>query len=81
MIQHAYGAKEGPLEVSLGLNDGTAEVTVRDQGRWRPSSGIHGGHGLPLIQELMESFELDSGPEGTVVRMHRRISTGNGSDA
>ena len=81
VIQHAYGAKEGPLEVSLGLNDGTAEVTVRDQGRWRPSSGIHGGHGLPLIQELMESFELDSGPEGTVVRMHRRISTGNGSDA
>jgi integral membrane sensor domain MASE1/anti-sigma regulatory factor (Ser/Thr protein kinase) len=81
VIQHAYGATEGPLELSLGLSDGTAEVTVRDQGRWRPSSGIHGGHGLPLIQELMESVELNSGPDGTVVRMHRRISNGNGSDS
>jgi integral membrane sensor domain MASE1/anti-sigma regulatory factor (Ser/Thr protein kinase)/PAS domain-containing protein len=81
VIQHAYGAKEGLLEISLGLCDGTAEVTVRDQGSWRPSSGIHGGHGLPLIQELMEFVEVNSGPDGTVVRMHRRISNGNGSDS
>ena len=81
VIQHAYGAKEGLLEISLGLHDGTAEVTVRDQGRWRSSSGMHGGHGLPLIQGLMESVELNSGPAGTVVRMHRRISNGNRSDA
>src|SRR4029453_18298812 len=42
VIQHAYGAKEGLLEISLELSDGTAEVTVRDQGSWRPSSGIRG---------------------------------------
>jgi integral membrane sensor domain MASE1/anti-sigma regulatory factor (Ser/Thr protein kinase) len=79
VIQHAYGAKEGLLEIGLDLSDGTAEVTVRDQGCWRPSSGIHGGHGLPLVRELMESVEVRSGPEGTVVRMRRRIS--NGSDS
>jgi anti-sigma regulatory factor (Ser/Thr protein kinase) len=32
VIQHAYGAKEGLMEISLGLCHGTAEVTVRDQG-------------------------------------------------
>ena len=79
VIQHAYGAKEGPLEIILDVRDGTAEVTIRDQGCWRPSSGTHGGHGLPLIQELMESIELTGGPDGTVVRMRRRIS--NGSDS
>jgi anti-sigma regulatory factor (Ser/Thr protein kinase) len=79
VIQHAYGAKEDLLEIGLDLSDGTAEVTVRDHGCWRPSPGIHGGHGLPLIRELMESVEVRSGPEGTVVRMRRRIS--NGSDA
>jgi integral membrane sensor domain MASE1/anti-sigma regulatory factor (Ser/Thr protein kinase) len=79
VIQHAYGAKEGLLEIGLDLSDGTAEVTVRDKGCWRPSSGIHGGHGLPLIWELMESVEVRSGPAGTVVRMRRRIS--NGSDS
>lgn len=79
VIQHAYGAKEGPLEISLDVRDGTAEVTIRDQGCWRPSSGIHGGHGLPLIQELMESVELTGGPDGTVVRMRRRVSSGSDS--
>jgi integral membrane sensor domain MASE1/anti-sigma regulatory factor (Ser/Thr protein kinase) len=79
VIEHAYGAKEGLLEISLDVRDGTAEVTVRDQGCWRPSSGIHGGHGLPLIQELMESVELTGGPNGTVVRMRRRVSSGSNS--
>ena len=79
VIQHAYGAKEGPLEISLDVRDGTAEVTIRDQGSWRPSSGVHGGHGLPLIQELMESVELAGGPDGTVVRMRRRVSSGSDS--
>ena len=79
VIQHAYGAKEGALEIGLDVRDGTAEVTIRDQGCWRPSSGIHGGHGLPLIQELMESVELTGGPDGTVVRMRRRVSSGSGS--
>ena len=79
VIQHAYGAKEGPLEITLDVRDGTAEVTIRDQGSWRPSSGIHGGHGLPLIQELMESVELAGGPDGTVVRMRRHVSSGSDS--
>lgn len=79
MIEHAYGAKEGPLEISLDVSDGTAEVTVRDRGSWRPSSGLHGGHGLPLTQELMESVELTGGPDGTVVRMRRRVSSGSDS--
>jgi anti-sigma regulatory factor (Ser/Thr protein kinase) len=79
VIQHAYGAKEGPLDITLGVRDGTAEVTIRDQGCWRPSSGIHGGHGLPLIQELMESVELTGGPDGTVVRMRRQVSSGSDS--
>jgi integral membrane sensor domain MASE1/anti-sigma regulatory factor (Ser/Thr protein kinase) len=76
VIEHAYGATEGPLEVSLDVRDGTAEVIVRDRGSWRPSSGLDGGHGLPLTQELMESVELSGGPHGTVVRMRRRISSG-----
>jgi anti-sigma regulatory factor (Ser/Thr protein kinase) len=75
VIEHAYGAQEGPLEISLDVHDGTAEVIVRDQGCWRPASGLDGGHGLPLTQELMESVELSGGPQGTVVRMRRRVSS------
>src|SRR6266498_2906219 len=42
VIQHAYGAKEGLLEVDLVMLDGTIEVTVRDRGTWRPSGAGRG---------------------------------------
>ena len=40
VIQHAYGAKEGPLEISLDVRDGTAEVTseIKDAGGRPPAS-------------------------------------------
>jgi integral membrane sensor domain MASE1/anti-sigma regulatory factor (Ser/Thr protein kinase) len=79
VIQHAYGAKDGVIEVDLGVSDGTAEVTVRDEGHWRPSSNGDGGHGLPLASELMDSFSVTSGPAGTVVRIRHPIVIGGGS--
>jgi integral membrane sensor domain MASE1/anti-sigma regulatory factor (Ser/Thr protein kinase) len=74
VIQHAYGAKEGELEMGLAVRDGTAEVTVRDQGSWRPPSGVDGGHGLPLLRALMDTVKVQSGPDGTCVRLERRLS-------
>jgi PAS domain S-box-containing protein len=73
VIQHAYGAKEGLLEVDLVLLDGTVEVTVRDRGTWRPSSGRDGGHGERLMRGLMDSVDVDSGSGGTIVQMKRRL--------
>jgi anti-sigma regulatory factor (Ser/Thr protein kinase) len=72
-IQHAYGAMEGSLEVTLVVDDGEIEVTVRDSGKWRPTSPALGGRGLHLMRGLMGSVEVDSGPDGTVVRMRHRI--------
>ena len=76
VIQHAYGAKEGLLEVDLVLLDGTVEVTVRDHGTWRPISGRDGGHGERLMQGLMDSVKVNSGSGGTIVQMKRRLQTG-----
>jgi PAS domain S-box-containing protein len=73
VIQHAYGAGEGPIELSLTLADGSVEITVRDRGRWRPPSGAEGGRGLDLVRGLMDRVEVEPGPDGTVVRMRRRI--------
>jgi PAS domain S-box-containing protein len=73
VIQHAYGVKEGPLEVDLVLLDRTVEVTVRDRGSWRPSGGRDAGHGERLIRGLMDSVEVRSGSGGTIVRMRRQL--------
>jgi anti-sigma regulatory factor (Ser/Thr protein kinase) len=80
-IQHAYGAKDGLFEVSLVVSDGAVEVTLRDLGSWRPSSGSgraarRGGLGQRLMRELMDSVDVESGPEGTVVRMRRSLEVG-----
>jgi anti-sigma regulatory factor (Ser/Thr protein kinase) len=74
VIQHAYGAEEGPLEVDLTVADGSVDVTVRDHGRWRPPSGEDGGRGLDMMRGLMDSVDVVQGPDGTVVRMRRRIA-------
>jgi PAS domain S-box-containing protein len=80
-IQHAYGAKDGLFEVSLVASDGAVEITIRDLGSWRPSTGSgraarRGGLGQRLMRELMDSVDVDTGPEGTVVRMRRSLQVG-----
>jgi PAS domain S-box-containing protein len=76
VIQHAYGAREGPLEVELGVDDGEVTVTVGDVGAWRPPSETGGGRGLPMMRGFMDSVATDTGPAGTVVRMRRRLTGG-----
>ncbi|MFL5797886.1 MAG: SpoIIE family protein phosphatase [Actinomycetota bacterium] len=74
VIQHAYGAREGVLDVELALVDGAVEMTVRDTGGWRPPSGDEGGRGIPLMRGLMDSVDVDSGVGGTAVRMRRELA-------
>jgi anti-sigma regulatory factor (Ser/Thr protein kinase) len=80
-IQHAYGAQDGLFEVNLVLSGATVEVTIRDLGSWRPSSGSgraarRGGLGQRLMRGLMDSVDVNSGSEGTVVRMCRSLQAG-----
>jgi PAS domain S-box-containing protein len=73
VIQHAYAAKEGVLEIDLAVLDGTVDVTVRDHGGWRPLSETDRGRGQRLMQGLMDSVTVDTDLGGTVVRMQRRL--------
>lgn len=74
-IQHPYGAAEGFLDIDLALVDGAVEISVRDSGKWRSSSPAGGGHGLLLMRGLMDSVDVESGAEGTVIRMRRRLGS------
>lgn len=75
-IQHPYGARDGALEIELGVLDRHASVTVRDSGQWRAASPSGGGRGLRLMRELMDEVEVEPGGDGTVVRMRRRLGAG-----
>ena len=46
---------------------------MRDTGGWREPRPSDFGKGLILMRELMDEVDVDSGPDGTVVRMRRRL--------
>lgn len=73
VVRHAYGGSPGDLRLEGRLSRDSVELTVSDDGAWRPPAGRGGGWGLQLIHGLMESVDIDYGPEGTEVRMRRRL--------
>jgi anti-sigma regulatory factor (Ser/Thr protein kinase) len=78
VVQHAYGAARGPMELRARLDEGTLEISVRDQGEWRAAADRGGGWGLQLMRELMDAVEMDRDATGTEVRMRRRIGLPQG---
>ncbi len=79
VVQHAYGPKPGDMDVSASLENGSIVLDVRDTGRWRPAAGRGGGWGLQLMRALMDSVEVEQAPDGTEVRMRRRVQIGEGT--
>lgn len=70
---HAYGLREGTVEVEATEENLNVTVTVRDSGSWRTRETAGGGRGLLLMRELVESCEVVAGPQGTEVRLQRRL--------
>ncbi|GAA2164278.1 serine phosphatase RsbU (regulator of sigma subunit) [Humibacillus xanthopallidus] len=75
-VQHAYSdaTAPGPLAVEAHIVDGTLELQVRDQGRWRAPVDRGGGWGLQLMQGLMDDVDVEHGATGTTVRLRRDVA-------
>ena len=74
-IEHAGAAPDEHISFEAVLREGEVDVTVRDRGHWReerPPSDQ--GRGLELIDALMDDVQLETSPEGTVVRLRRRLT-------
>jgi PAS domain S-box-containing protein len=76
-IEHGGAISGGPpFEVAGRLDDGEVEIVVRDRGSWRAGTRAEGGRGLVLMKALMDSVDVDPGPDGTTIRMRRNIGNG-----
>jgi PAS domain S-box-containing protein len=76
-IEHGGSIAGGPpFEVTGEIAGDEVEIVVRDFGGWRERQRSEGGRGLVLMRALMDSVEVDPGPDGTTVRMRRRIGAG-----
>ncbi|GAA6524971.1 SpoIIE family protein phosphatase [Intrasporangium sp. DVR] len=78
VVQHAYAAAPGVLELEARLEEGLVLLWVRDRGHWRAPSNRGGGWGLPLMQALTDTVDVARTGEGTVVHLQRRVSIENG---
>jgi GAF domain-containing protein/anti-sigma regulatory factor (Ser/Thr protein kinase) len=72
-VEHAYGPDDREFAVAAEMDGEDAVFTVSDRGRWRGSRGSNRGRGLTLMRELMDDVRVDSGDEGTVVTLRRRM--------
>nr|WP_221378715.1 SpoIIE family protein phosphatase [Actinoplanes polyasparticus] len=73
-IEHPVDPAEASITVEAAVTDDSVVVTVRDTGRWRPStSGGFRGRGLALIGALTELSVVRS-EAGTAVTLRRRLS-------
>lgn len=66
------GSSDGLVRVGIAELDGDIHIRVSDRGSGfdpalRPSG--RRGHGLAIINALMDQVRIDSGPEGTIVSM------------
>ena len=66
---------EVELTVSAALSGNVLILTVSDNGRWKPAAGSpgHRGHGMRLINALVDSVELTATPSGTTVAMLKEV--------
>ena len=76
-IEHGYAFGEGSFAIDGRFEGERAVLTVRDDGGWveRPDGNLpYRGHGIPLMQALMESVVVLRDGDRTVVEMARRLA-------
>jgi PAS domain S-box-containing protein len=73
-IEHSGGSTSTPFEVAGRLSGQEVELAVRDYGAWRPPRDDDQGRGLLLMRALMDDVEVTPTPEGTTVRLKRRLN-------
>lgn len=71
-VEHAYGVASGHrFHLRAERRSSAVVVQVSDSGQWRPRRGSGRGLGLRLIEELMDSVEIERTSAGTLVRMRK----------
>ncbi|MGQ0845638.1 MAG: SpoIIE family protein phosphatase [Sporichthyaceae bacterium] len=74
-LEHGHRlAGEALVDLVGTIDEGRLELVVRDRGAWKPPSDRgHRGRGLELMELLMDSTAVDSGPQGTTVRLSKEL--------
>lgn len=73
-IEHAYRPGDAAFRIEASRVNSDVLIIVRDFGGWREPRGTDRGRGLPLMEALMDSVQVDPSSEGTTVQLRRRLA-------
>jgi PAS domain S-box-containing protein len=73
-IEHAGTGGGALFEVEGSVQGREVDIVVRDYGAWRRPREGDQGRGLSLMRALMDGVDVTPTPEGTTVRMRRRLN-------
>ncbi len=76
-IEHGYGFGPGSVTVEADIGEAGVTVEVRDGGEWveRPDGPMrYRGHGLKLMDGLVDSVDVVRSKNGTRIRLRRRLA-------
>lgn len=75
--EHSVVGAPGQVEITVDacFEPGALLLSVSDNGRWKPAevSPGHRGHGIHLMNALVNSVELTTAPQGTTVTMVKEL--------
>lgn len=77
-VEHAYepGHRRAVIRLCARAAGSDILIWVCDEGRWRATGqGEHRGRGLTLMHRLVGDTRVESGPRGTTVRLHARLTS------
>jgi anti-sigma regulatory factor (Ser/Thr protein kinase) len=74
-IEHGYAfSGDRNVELRACIVARSLSLMVRDEGVWKtPTSGGNRGRGRQLMERLMDRADIDSGPNGTLVRLRKEL--------
>jgi anti-anti-sigma factor len=75
-VDHAYGDARGTFTTHVSRTGGFVQVSVEDNGTWRPAPADpgHRGRGLQMIRALAGDVELHTSDTGTTIRFRFAVS-------
>jgi serine phosphatase RsbU (regulator of sigma subunit)/anti-sigma regulatory factor (Ser/Thr protein kinase) len=73
-IEHAYRPGDAAFRIEASRGDREVLITVRDFGGWREPRGTDRGRGLPMMEALMDSVQVEPSSQGTTVQLRRRLA-------
>jgi PAS domain S-box-containing protein len=75
-IEHGYGfSGDGSVELHASIVAGRLDLLIRDEGAWKvPTDRGNRGRGRVLMEQLMDRADIDSGPNGTLVRLCKELN-------